>query len=237
MTRDRFQRLLRRIRIFNPADFPDTPKPSEQQRRGQARKGLIPKVYRQVNGWSAHIQETGESFYTPGTGLTVDEAIVQFTGRSTETTTVPNKPTPVDFKRVVTTLVALLPAAGYHVFLDNLFASVKLFRALRRQNIGTTSTYQKDGGIDEILVDEKEEEGKGIPWGKVHCIPTKDGEINQFTWKDNALVLFLTTVFRETSEVLRLRRRPTGDSAAKEARRVFGAEARKILPISLAIDD
>ncbi|KAF6833191.1 hypothetical protein CPLU01_05710 [Colletotrichum plurivorum] len=223
MTRDRFQLLLRRIRIFNPADFPDTPTPSEQRIRGQAREGLMPKVYRQVNGWSAHIQETGESFYTPGTGLTVDEAMVRFTGRSTETTTVPNKPTPVGFKvwvlaqkgyclrwlwhvhgqgpyglvpqarqargdieakkaaltptqRVVTTLVALLPAAGYHVFLDNLFASVKLFRALRRQNIGATGTCRKDGGIDEILVDEKEEEGKGIPWGKVHCIPTKDGE-------------------------------------------------------------
>ncbi|KAF6790703.1 hypothetical protein CSOJ01_14506, partial [Colletotrichum sojae] len=198
MTRDRFQLLLRHIRIFNPADFPDTPTPSEQRRRGQAREGLMPKVYRQVNGWSAHIQETGESFYTPGTGLTVDEAMVRFTGRSTETTTVPNKPTPVGFKarqargdieakkaaltptqRVVTTLVALLPAAVYHVFLDNLFASVKLFQALRRQNIGATGTCRKDSGIDEILVDEKEEEGKGIPWGKVHCIPTKDGELIQ----------------------------------------------------------
>ncbi|KAF6826111.1 hypothetical protein CPLU01_09843 [Colletotrichum plurivorum] len=194
MTRDRFQLLLRRIRIFNPADFPDRPTPSEQRRRGQAREGLMPKVYRQVNGWSAHIQETGESFYTPGTGLTVDEAMVRFTGRSTETTTVPNKPTPArqargdieakkaaltPTQRVVTTLVALLPAAGYHVFLDNLFASVRLFRALLRQNIGATGTWRKDGGIDEILVDEKEEEGKGIPWGKVHCIPTKDGELIQ----------------------------------------------------------
>ncbi|KAF6806132.1 hypothetical protein CSOJ01_09060 [Colletotrichum sojae] len=203
----------------------------------------MPKVYRQVNGWSAHIQETGESFYTPGTGLTVDKAMVRFTGRSMETTTLPNKPTPVGFKvwvlaqkgyclrslwhvhvpqarqawgnieakkaaltptqRVVTTLVVLLPAAGYHVFLDNLFASVKLFRALRRQNIGASGTCRKNG-------------------------------INQFTWKGNALVLFLTTVFRETSEVLRLRRRPTGDSAAKkEARRAFGADAQKILPITI----
>ncbi|KAF6785186.1 hypothetical protein CMUS01_16578 [Colletotrichum musicola] len=135
-------------------------------------------------------------------------------------------------QRVVTTLVALLPAAGYHVFLDNLFASVKLFRALRRQNIGATGTCRKNGGIDEILVDEKEEEGKGIPCGEVHCIPTKDGE------KDNTLVLFLITVFRETSEVLRLRRRPTGDSAAKkEARQAFGAEAQKILTIPLAINE
>ncbi|KAF6780535.1 hypothetical protein CMUS01_16827, partial [Colletotrichum musicola] len=187
MSRDRFQLLLRRLRIFNPADFPDitTTTPSQQRSRRGAREDRMPKVYRQINGWSAHIQATGDSFYTPGSGLTVDEAMIRFTGRSVETTTVPNKPTPVGFKvwvlaqkgyclrwlwhvhgqgpyglvpqarpawgdeeakmaaltptqRVVTTLVALLPVAEYHVFLDNLFASVKLFRALRRQNIGAT---------------------------------------------------------------------------------------------------
>ncbi|KAK2761992.1 hypothetical protein CKAH01_05222 [Colletotrichum kahawae] len=100
------------------------------------------------------------------------------------------------------------------------------------------ATAQRGPVRQHSRIGEKEDEGKGIPWGQVHCIPTKDGQINQFTWKDNALVLFLTTVFRETAEVLRLRRRPTGDSAAhKEARRVFGAEARKNLPIPLAIDE
>ncbi|KAK2760545.1 hypothetical protein CKAH01_05231, partial [Colletotrichum kahawae] len=220
---DRFQLLLRRLQIFNPANFPDTTTPSQQQSRPRACEDRMPKVYRQVNEWSAYIQATGDSFYTPGSGLTVDEAMVRFTGRSVETTTVPSKPTPVGFKvwvlaqkgyclrwlwhvhgqgpyslvpqarpargdeeakkaaltptqRVVTTLVALLPVAEYHVFLDNLFASVKLFRALRRQNIGATGTCRKDGGIDDILVGEKEDEGKGIPWGQVHCIPTKDGQ-------------------------------------------------------------
>ncbi|KAF6785185.1 AC transposable element-derived protein 4 [Colletotrichum musicola] len=50
ITRDRFQLLLRHIQIFNPADFPNTSTPSKQRRRDQARKGLMPKVYRQVNG-------------------------------------------------------------------------------------------------------------------------------------------------------------------------------------------
>lgn len=184
----------------------------------------MPKVYQQVNRWSAHIQEIRESFYTLGTRLTVDKAMVRFTGRSTETTTVLNKLTPVGFKvcvlaqkeyclqwlwhvhrqglyslvpqaqqargdieakkaaltptqQVVTTLVTLLPAARYHMFLDNLFASMKLFQALRRQNISATSTCRKDGRINKILVDEKEEEGKGIPWGEVHYIPTKDSKV------------------------------------------------------------
>jgi hypothetical protein len=79
---------------------------------------------------------------------------------------------------VVTTLITLLPVAIYHVFLDNLFASVKLFRALRSKEIGATGTCRKDCGIDEILVAEKEGEGKGIPWGEIHAIPTKDGQVS-----------------------------------------------------------
>ncbi|KAK2005206.1 hypothetical protein LZ32DRAFT_503133, partial [Colletotrichum eremochloae] len=177
----------------------------------------MPAVYRKVNEWSAHIQETGDSFYTPGSDLTVDEAMVRFTGRSLETTTIPTKPIPTGYKiwmlaqagyclrwlwhvhgkgpyglvaqaqpaqaqpaqpaqpavltptqRVVTTLIALLPAAIYHIFLDNLFASVRLFRALRLQQVGASGTCRKDSGIDEILVAEKETEGRGIPWGEIH---------------------------------------------------------------------
>ncbi|KAF6823512.1 hypothetical protein CPLU01_11372 [Colletotrichum plurivorum] len=237
----------------------------------------MPKVYRQVNQWSSHIQEVGDSFYVAGSALAVDEAMVRFTGRSIEKTTVPNKPTPVGYRvwvlaqsgyflrwlwhvhgkgpyglvpqqrpqrtqktddaltptqRVVTTLLTLLPLAEYHVFLDNLFASVKLFRELRSKAIGATVTCRKDGGIDQLLVDENADEGTGIPWGQIHCIPTKDGKVNQLSWKDNALVLFLTTVYSHTDEVIRNRRRPNKSSAAaRAAREVFGPDARKELPI------
>ncbi|KAK1948699.1 hypothetical protein LY78DRAFT_595336 [Colletotrichum sublineola] len=183
----------------------------------------MPDVYRKVNQWSAHIQETGDSLYIPGSDLTVDEAMVRFTGRSLETTTIPTKPIPTGYKiwilaqsgycirwlwhvhgkgpyalvpqarpagaatgklalltstqRVVTTLVSLLPAATYYVFLDNLFASIRLFRTLRNQQVGASGTCRKDSGIDKILVAEKETEGWGIPWGDIHCIPTLDGEV------------------------------------------------------------
>ncbi|KAK1989720.1 hypothetical protein LX36DRAFT_546282, partial [Colletotrichum falcatum] len=122
-------------------------------------------------------------------------------------------------------------AATYHVFLDNLFASIRLFRTLRKQQVGASGTCRKDSGIDEILVVEKETEGRGIPWGEIHCIPTLDGE-------DNALVLFLLTVFWNGQEVIRSRRRPAGDSAAKRAaRQVFGPDVRKDLPVPSAIDE
>ncbi|KAK1990285.1 hypothetical protein LX36DRAFT_592894, partial [Colletotrichum falcatum] len=135
--------------------------------------------------------------------------------------------------------VSLLPAATYHVFLNNLFASILVFRNLRNQQVGASSTCRKDSGIDEILVAEKETEGRGIPWGEVHGIPTLDGELNQFTWKDKALVLFLSNVVQNGQEVIRKRRRgPAGDSAAKRAvRQVFGPDTRKDLSIPRANDE
>ncbi|KAK0367501.1 hypothetical protein CLIM01_15142 [Colletotrichum limetticola] len=172
--------------------------------------------------------------------------MVRFTGRSLETTTIPTKPIPTGYKiwilaqsgycvrwlwhvhvpqarpagaaagklalltptqQVVTTLISLLPAATYHVFLDNLFASIRLFRTLRNQQVGASGTCRKD-------------------------------KVNQFTWKDNALVLFLSTVFQDGHEVIRSRRRPAGDSAAKKAaRQVFGSDVRKNLPVPRAIDE
>ncbi|KZL86147.1 hypothetical protein CI238_13605, partial [Colletotrichum incanum] len=50
---------------------------------------LMPDVYQ---------KETGDSFYTAGTDLTVDKAMVRFTGRSLKTITVPTKPIPTGYK-------------------------------------------------------------------------------------------------------------------------------------------
>jgi hypothetical protein len=245
MPRDRFLLLFRRLRIFSPAGL-DRPAAlsgsyGRRHRRTQPQEDLMPSVYRQVDRWSKHIQETGDSMYVPGSDLTVDEAMVRFTGRSLETTTIPQKPTPTGYKvwvlgqsgyfvrwlwhvhgrgpcglvpqqcsrqgneevaeehltptqRVVTTLLTLLPLAVYHVFLDNLFASVKLFKALRSSQVGATGTCRKDSGVDELLVAEKDREGKGIPWGQMHCIPTKDGKVrgsSGFYWHTIAANILL----------------------------------------------
>jgi hypothetical protein len=194
MPRDRFLLLFRRLRVFSPAGL-DRPAAlsggyGRGHRRTQPQEGLMPSVYRQVDRWSKHIQETGDSMYVPGSDLTVDEAMVRFTGRSLETTTIPQKPTPTGYKvwvlgqsgyfvrwlwhvhgrgpcglvpqqcsrqgdeevveehltptqRVVTTLLTLLPLAVYHVFLDNLFVSVKLFKALRSSQVGAAGTCRR----------------------------------------------------------------------------------------------
>ncbi|KZL63383.1 hypothetical protein CI238_13016, partial [Colletotrichum incanum] len=93
ISRNRFQLLLRRLRIFDTSNQSDGPGLG----RAQA-EALMPDVYRKVNEWSAYIQETGDSFYTAGTDITVDEAMVRFTGRSFEIITVPTKPIPTGYK-------------------------------------------------------------------------------------------------------------------------------------------
>ncbi|KZL63401.1 hypothetical protein CI238_11938 [Colletotrichum incanum] len=71
------------------------PGPAQAQAQAEAR---MPDVYRKVNEWSAYIQETGDSFYTAGSDLTVNKAMVRFTGRSREITTILTKPIPTGFK-------------------------------------------------------------------------------------------------------------------------------------------
>ncbi|KAJ3455627.1 hypothetical protein MRS44_017109 [Fusarium solani] len=83
LTYDRFQLLQRHIRVFNPFNIADT---------------QLPKVFRAVDDWSEHIQRVSLELWTPGTNIAVDECMTRFTGRSYETTKVPNKPTPLGFK-------------------------------------------------------------------------------------------------------------------------------------------
>lgn len=55
-------------------------------------------TYDRVTPWSDHIQRVSTDFYVPGTCIAVDECMARYTGRSKETTRVPNKPIPVGFK-------------------------------------------------------------------------------------------------------------------------------------------
>jgi hypothetical protein len=67
-------------------------------------------------------------------------------------------------QRVVTTLLTLLPLAIYHVFLDNLFASVKLFKALRSSQVGAAGTCRRIAALTSYSLlrrIEKERESLG----------------------------------------------------------------------------
>ncbi|KAG4430136.1 hypothetical protein IFR05_014381 [Cadophora sp. M221] len=77
--------------------------------------------------------------------------------------------------------------------------------------------------------DKKEDK---IPWGTLYVEATKDNEINMVAWKDNAVVLSMSTASDALGRVERLRKRPSEtSSAAKTARVPFGTYARARLEI------
>ncbi|KEY70358.1 hypothetical protein S7711_10266, partial [Stachybotrys chartarum IBT 7711] len=99
---------------------------------------------------------------------------------------------------IVVKLIEALPSQTYHVYLDNLFSSPQLFRRLRQLHlgVGATGTVRTNAGIYDKLVKAKEDDRKGRrmwPWGQIQSYPTEDNLVNQIGWKDNALVLFLST--------------------------------------------
>jgi Transposase IS4 len=134
------------------------------------------------------------------------------------------------------------PDSPYIVWLDNLFSSTKLFGYLRQQGFGATGTARSNSGICADFATKKQADQKkdNIPWGTLYSEPTIGNDINQLAWKDNALVLFLSTT-HETGQdqvVIRHRKRPALTStSAKTARKAFGSEPEKDLPIPKFIDD
>ncbi|GKU12842.1 unnamed protein product, partial [Fusarium langsethiae] len=66
---------------------------------------------------------------------------------------------------------------------------------------GATGTARSNCGIYNGLVEAKkakkaDKAGKsGFQFNEIKVIPTADNQVNQVAWKDNALVLFLSTVF------------------------------------------
>ncbi|KAJ3453383.1 hypothetical protein MRS44_017630 [Fusarium solani] len=112
---------------------------------------------------------------------------------------------------VVIALINLLPISIYHVFVDNLFSSPDLFRSLRQHGHGATGTARPNCGIYKGLVEAKKADkaGKsGFQFNEIKVIPTADNQVNQIAWKDNALVLFLSTVFTGDEMTERWRKRP-----------------------------
>ncbi|KJZ69067.1 hypothetical protein HIM_11536 [Hirsutella minnesotensis 3608] len=91
MSFDRFFLLQRHLRISDPTSI----------------SCGLPTPYAQVNEWAEYIQQASLSFLQLGTCLAIDECIVGYTGRSKQTVTVKNKPTPTGFK------VWVVAQAGY----------------------------------------------------------------------------------------------------------------------------
>jgi hypothetical protein len=79
---------------------------------------------------------------------------------------------------VVIHLVNMLPKQTYHVFMDDLFSSPNLFRALREAGHGATGTARPNCGITKELklAKGKDKAGaSGFKYNEVKSIPTIDG--------------------------------------------------------------
>ena len=136
---------------------------------------------------------------------------------------------------VVIALVNRLPQETYHVYMDNLFSSPNLFQALRNRGHGATGTARVNCGMWKPLTDAKSADTKGHldwPWGRIECVPTPSNEVNQIGWKDNALVLFLTSVYTGDEVITCIRKRPNTDKARGRAiLQMFGNQSKKELVI------
>ncbi|CCE34888.1 uncharacterized protein CPUR_08827 [Claviceps purpurea 20.1] len=110
----------------------------------------------------------------------------------------PHEPELAPTQAVVLDLVRRLETNNHHVFFDNLFTTVELLRALRRDGNAATGTARTGSGIWEEHRESKLRDNTGkLDWqyNTLKAIPTSDNLVNQIAWKDNALVLFMTTYF------------------------------------------
>jgi hypothetical protein len=143
---------------------------------------------------------------------------------------------------VVANLLDLLPKQegfAYGVFLNNLFTSYKLLLYLRNKGYGATGTARINSGIYQPFVDLKKIDKKQdkILWGELRKVITPDNQVMQFAWKDNAIVLFQSTMFDGEAYTRRYRRRPSKTStSAKTARVPFGDQPRAWLNIPNFVD-
>ena len=99
-----------------------------------------------------------------------------------------------------------------------------------------TST-EPNRGLDPRFLDLRNKWNAGIDWGKLYACVSEDKRVLEIAWKDQNVVLFMTTVSNGRKQVKRLRRRPAKTATnARTSRAIFDAEARKELPIPEFID-
>ncbi|KFA71894.1 hypothetical protein S40288_09514 [Stachybotrys chartarum IBT 40288] len=109
-----------------------------------------------------------------------------------------------------------------------------LFSELRDEGHRATGTARTNCGIFKQLVKAKirDKKGKCWRWNELRAYATVDNKVNQIGWKDNALVLLLSTVFTGEEFERCIRRRPTSTTkTAKPVRDAFGDEAVKEMSI------
>jgi Transposase IS4 len=140
---------------------------------------------------------------------------------------------------VVIYLMEHIPQASYIIYLDNLFTNIKLLQYMRERGVGITGTCTAKSGILKKFIEIKAKDTKKdeILWGTLYHEPSANSQILFIAWKDNALVLFMTTIKGGLDIIESLRKRPSETStSAKTARVPFGDQPTAVLEIP-AFDD
>ena len=118
----------------------------------------------------------------------------------------------------------------------------KTAREEDEEKSGTTIQRQRakkeqNRGIDRCLSELKIRHTLQVPWGTEYAMVLEDNEVFQVAWKDQAMVLFMSTVSDGTKRIVRQRRRPAKTSTnARTSRMVFGDAVVKDLAIPDYID-
>ena len=148
------------------------------------------------------------------------------------------------------------------VWLDNLFTSSRLLTQLEDDGFGAAGTVRttrterenkeaKDGtkaqqkelekeinrGLDPQLSDLKLKHNLQLEWGKLYTCLSEDQRVLQMAWKDQNVVLFMSTVSNGRDTKSRFRRRPTKTATnARTSRAPFLGKEIKMLDIPEFID-
>ena len=87
-------------------------------------------------------------------------------------------------------------------------------------------------GLDQGLADLRTKWNSVLEWGKLYGRLSSDKKVMEFAWKDQNVVLFMSTVSNGQKTVKRLRRRPAKTATnARTSRAVFGEMTTKELDI------
>ena len=146
---------------------------------------------------------------------------------------------------IVADLLSRLPGTSFSrswlsLFMDNLFSTPELFKLLRSQGIAATGTARL-GRIDSQQMSDLKVQDRSkdfVAWGTLYARKHKEKEVMQFAFKDNALVLALSTHFSGWElSTWRIRRQPGKTStSARTARVPFNGQPLKMLQIPCLID-
>lgn len=113
---------------------------------------------------------------------------------------------------------------------------------LIEEDAGTTAQKQtlvkeKNHGLNKSLSALKLEQNTQLEWDKLYGCLSEDGKVLEYAWKDQNVVLFMTTVSNGRRQVVReLSRSAKTATNARTSRAVFGSSAVKELSIPKLID-